>query len=338
MRVDPELSVLAIINFAPPESMLSAQLVDKKDLVGRLIAAEQFGAKRDRGAVARLKESLNNDAFYGVRLAASQALRAIQTDEAYEALLASTKQSDARVRRHVLSDIAGFYREGSYAAAKKVLEEEKNPDIKALALVSLGAYGKPEIHEKLLDALNSTSYRNILADAAINAMRAQDDPSYIGPLRETLQKKETAFTTAGFSRALENLAHLARNEEKKDSLREFFVGYVNSNKKRVQLAALNGLGTLGDSKAIAVLEKFTNAGKESPERIAAEKSLASLRDAKKPSVELGQIRNEVLNLQKENRALRKDFDDLKKKLEATAPAAASRTNKTATPLKSPKRS
>ena len=45
--------------------------------------------------------------------------------------------------------------------------------------------------------------------------------------------------------------------------------------------------------------------------------MASLRDARKPSVELSQLRNEVLNLQKENRELRKDFDELKKKLEAT---------------------
>ena len=34
------------------------------------------------------------------------------------------------------------------------------------------------------------------------------------------------------------------------------------------------------------------------------------------------LRQEVLDLQKQNRELRKDLDDLKKKLEARAPAAA----------------
>ena len=86
----------------------------------------------------------------------------------------------------------------------------------------------------------------------------------------------------------------------------------------MQSAAINGLGNLGDPSAIAVLEKFTSSPKDSPERTAAERAIASLRDDKKPSVELGSIRGEVLTLQRENRDLRKDLDDLKKKIEALA--------------------
>ncbi len=333
VRMDPELTVLAIINFNPPGGMLSAQLADKSDVVGRLIAAEQFGAKKDRGAIIKLKEALNNDPFWGVRLAAAQALRAIQTDEAYEALLASARQSDARVRRQVVGDISGFYRESSYTAARKIAEEEKNPDIKAMALSSLGAYSKPEVREMLLAALNTQSYRNLLADAAINAMRAADDAGYIEPLRQTLQQKEAVFTTGGFSRALENLAYLARNEKEKDSVRELLIGHLDSKKKRVQVASINGLGTLGDPKAVAVLEKFAGGGKGSPERAAAERAVASLRDSKKPSVELGALRNDVLSLQRDNRELRKELDDLKKKLEAMPVSSGSKTNKVVKPLK-----
>jgi aminopeptidase N len=334
VRLDPEVTVLATINFSPPIGMLYAQLEDSSDMMGRLIAVEQLGSRKERGAIARLKQVLNNDPFYGVRLAASRALRAIQTDPAYEALLGSTKQSDARVRRQVVADLTGFYREPSYLAAEKILKEEKNPDIKSMALHSLGAYTKGAVREKLLEALDSTSYRNLLADSAIAAMRAQSDPAYIGPVLAALQKNESAFTTSGVSRGLESLAYLARNEDKKDAVREFLIEHVTSKKRRVQLAALNGLGTLGDPKAIAVLEKFTNEGKESPERSAAEKALASLRDSKKPSVELGTVRNEVLTLQRENRELRKEFDDLKKKVEASQSGAASnKTNKASTPPK-----
>src|SRR5207248_462797 len=118
-------------------------------------------------------------------------------------------------------------------------------------------------------------------------------------IRSTLQKGESAFTTGGFSRGLETLAYLARNEDKKDAVREFLIAHVNSKKSRVQLAALNALGTLGDTKAMAVLEKFTGSTRESPERAAAEKALTNLRDAKKPAVELGTLRKEVLDLQKQ---------------------------------------
>jgi aminopeptidase N len=333
VRVDPDVAVLAKITFNPPAAMLDAQLKDKSDTLGRLLAVEQLGARKDGTAVAKLKEALNNDSFYAVRTAAAQALRAINTDAAYEALLASVQQGDARVRRQVVADIGGFYRETSYAAAQKVLKDEKNPDIVATAIASLGAYAKPEVRRTLLDYLNGDSYRNSLAESSITAIRGQDDAGYVEPLQECLQKREAKFTTSGFARALETLAWLARNQEKKDSVREFLADHVNSKKKRVQLAALGALGTLGDARAIALLEKFTGAAKESPERTAAERSLNTLRDTKKPSAEMGGLRNEVLNLQKENRDLHKEFDDLKKKVEAAMPKTATKPAETTKPVK-----
>jgi aminopeptidase N len=286
-------------------------------MLGRLLAVEQLSGRKD--ALAKLKEALNHDAFYGVRLEASKSLRAIQTDEALSALLASPTQPDARVRRQVAMDIRSFYRDAAYANAWRLLGEEKNPEIKATAISSLGAWPKAEVREKLLEYLKSESYRNELADAAINAIRGQDDAVYVEPLREVLAKEEAAFTATGFSRGLDTLAWLARNEEKKDVVREFLLARLNHPKPRVQQAAITALGTLGDPKAIAVLDKLSGVPQESPERLAAERAMASLRDGKKPGVELGAIRGEVLNLQKENRELRRDLEELKKKLEAMAP-------------------
>jgi len=205
VRIDPEMVLLAKIAFHPPTPMLYAQLVDKNDALGRVIAAEQLGGKKERGAVAKLKEALNTDPFYAVRQAASQALRSIQTDEALTALLASTKQSDARVRRQVIGDVSTYYRESTYAAAQTTLQEEKNPDIQAAALRALAPYSKPEVRTTLLQYLDSDSYRSVLADAAIAAMRAQDKASYIEPLQTTLQKTEAVFTTDTFSRGLKTL-------------------------------------------------------------------------------------------------------------------------------------
>src|SRR5262249_44839246 len=115
--------------------------------------------------------------------------------------------------------------ETSYHAAMKIMQEEKNPDIRAVAITSLGAYPKADAREKLLEFLDSASYRSYLADAAIGGLRAQDDPGYIAPLLAALQRKETVFTTGVFARGLEALASLARHEEKKDDVREFLLSY-----------------------------------------------------------------------------------------------------------------
>jgi aminopeptidase N len=317
VRIDPNYTLLAKITFSVPTAMLHAQLADKTDLLGRLLAIEQLSGKAE--ALGKLKDALNNDPFYGVRLAASTAIRAIQTDAALEALIASTKQSDARVRRQVTADIGGFYREESYTAARKILADEKNPDIQAVALASIGSYAKPEVREEIMKALNSTSYRNATTDSAINAIRAQADASYIAPLLDVLQKNEAAFTSAGFARALDTLAKLAANEDKKDVVREFLLKHLDSPKRRVQLAAIAALGTLQDPKALAPLEKLTSAPKASPLRSAAETAVTALLDTKKPAAENRTLRNEMLTLQKSNRDLRRDFDDLKKKLEALSP-------------------
>ncbi|MBI3879008.1 MAG: hypothetical protein HY301_02965, partial [Verrucomicrobia bacterium] len=59
-----------------------------------------------------------------------------------------------------------------------------------------------------------------------------------------------------------------------------------------------------------------NAAKDSPERQAAEKAITAIREAQKTSADLKTLRNEVLDLQKSNRELKKDLDELKKKVEA----------------------
>jgi len=111
-------------------------------------------------------------------------------------------------------------------------------------------------------------------------------------------------------------------------VRELLLQHVNSKKSRVQLAAISSLGVLGDQKAISVLEKFTTAPKESPERTASDKALAALRENRKSPLELGALRTEVLALQRENRDLRKQFDELKHRIESTtAPAIVTKTNR-----------
>ncbi|HWH70845.1 MAG TPA: HEAT repeat domain-containing protein, partial [Candidatus Sulfotelmatobacter sp.] len=287
---------------------------------------EQLSAKRDQDSLAKLKTMLNSDAFYGVRLEAAKALRSVHTDEALDALLASTQQPDARVRREVVDAIGAFYAEPALAFGRQVLEREKNPAIQATALRGLGAYARPEVRQTLLRFLDSDSYRNELADAAIAAMRLQDDPDYVGPLLQTLSRREASFSSRGFAQGLEALAYLARNEEKKSSVRDFLAGHVTHKRRVIRVASLTALGRLGDPKALPVVEKWAAAAKESPERKAAEGALAELRASRKPVDDFKNLREEVLSLQKANRDFLKVLEELKKRVEGN-PKAEMRNSK-----------
>lgn len=316
VRVDPDYTLLAKIKFSVPNKMLEAQLGDTSDVIGRLIAVDQLSSKRNASSVALLQSVLNNDAFHGVRMEAARALRSIHSDVALTALLESTDQPDARVRSEVVKALGKFYREESYDAAGTVLDQEKNPEIMAEAINTLGIFAKPEVSENLLQFLKQDSYRNTLASAAIQAMRRQDNSDFIDPIMDTLRDKEASFPTFGFSRALSALGYLARNNEDKTNVREFLASFTGHAKRNIQLAAIRALGTLGDTRAIPVLETFSSASNENPERRAAEGALRAIRSTRSSSDDLKDLRNDVLELKKNNLDLQDEIDDLKKKFEA----------------------
>ena len=319
VRVDPELTVLAKVRLVLPLPMVHAQLAEQGDIVGRLLAVEVLSGRKDRDSVEQLQTVLNEDPFYAVRVEASRALRSTHSEEALEALLASRTQADARVRRQVIEDLGGFYRDTAYQALRETLEGEGNPGIQAVALEGLAGFNRPEILELLIRFLSSTSFHNLLAEAALRGCRQQDDPALAQPVLENLRQREKDYTTGGFMTGLEVLAYLARNEEHKDVVREYLLAQLQHKKRVVPPAAIRALGTLGDERAIGPLEKFASGEKASPERDAAQRALAQLRATRKPVDDFKNLRDEVLDLQKTDRDLRQELDDLKKKLEALQP-------------------
>ncbi len=318
VRIDPELTWLAKVTFTPPVAMLHAQLADPKDVVGRLIAIEALGKRKDKTSVDKLKEALNEDRFYGVRQAASQALRSIGTEAAFDALRTSARQPDARARRQVVTDIGSFYKPEALAALKKSLAGEKNPAVRAAAIKALAGFGDAGAAGLIRKALASNSYRHELGDAAVTALRKQDDPAGVEILLKTLRDDAGKFTSRGYGSGMRALAYLARNEEDKSQVRRFLLGRLNHLNPRIRLVAIESLGNLGDPKAIAALAKFAAGGENSPDRKYAEAAIEKLRAARKPVDDFKNLRKEVTELRKANEKLVKQVEDLEKRFESTA--------------------
>ncbi|MFP6900810.1 MAG: HEAT repeat domain-containing protein, partial [Opitutales bacterium] len=318
VRIDPELTILAKTTFAPPNAMIHAQLTDPEDVIGRLLAVELLGKRKDQITVDKLKEVLNKDSFHGVRLAASKALRGIGSEAAFKALTGSTKQPDARVRRQVVTDLGSFYKPEALAVLKKSLGGEKNPAVRAAAIRALPGFGDAGADGLVRQALVSTSFRHELADAAVSALRKQDDPANLAILLKALLEDSKKFSSRGYGSGMRALAYLARNEEDKSKVRRFLLDRASHLNARIRLAAIDSLGQLGDPKAIATLEKFAAGGEGSPERRNAEAAIEKLRAVRKPVDDFKNLRQEVTDLKKANENLGKQLDDLKKRFEAAA--------------------
>ena len=317
VRFDPELTVLAKIDFKKPKAMLHAQLEDSTDVLTRLIAARQLGEQEDKKTVEKLETALNSDPFYGVRRCASESLAKIGTREAMSALSASLTQSDARVRNQVVSDLSKSYHPIAGRAMKQVVDTEKNPIILRSALRSLAKYRGEDAKRAITTSLRSVTYRDFEAYCAQEAVPVLDDPSLTGELIKLLSRGNRRMGQGWYGNTLVTLGRLNRNESNKDKVRDFLASKASHPNDRVQHGAIRALGLLEDTKAIPIVQSFTGGGdtKTSVQK-AADEALKKLRETKKVSVELKDLTSEVMKLKEQNEKLQSSLDDLKKQLEA----------------------
>ena len=316
VRFDPELTVLADVNFDKPEEMLVAQLRQSGDVIGRLRAAEELGKRGSHRAIEELRRALQNDGFYGVRLSAARGLGRIDEDDAYQALRDSAAQDDARVRLEVVRQIVGKYRPEALESITQVAAKEANPAIVAAAIRGLAVFHDDTAGELLERYLNRESFGNELADAAIEAIQAQKSPQYAAELLNILQQRQEQFSNGDLRQAVRTLATIGAGTQTHDAIREFLLIKLNHPQVGLRVAAIEALGLLGDSKALSVLRVFVGDANERVSQAASE-AIRKLEERKPLAPqELLKLREQVDELRRDNQSLRQALDDLKKRVDS----------------------
>jgi hypothetical protein len=79
---------------------------------------------------------------------------------------------------------------------------------------------------------------------------------------------------------------------------------------------VTALGVLNDPKAIAVLETFDVGKDDSPKRKAVQQALTDLKSGQKPDANIKTLREDFLEIQKQNREMQEQFQEMKKRLDA----------------------
>jgi HEAT repeat protein len=100
-------------------------------------------------------------------------------------------------------------------------------------------------------------------------------------------------------------------------VRKFLEGYVNHPDRSVRVGAISALGTLGDPKAMAVLQTFARDQPRDNVERAAKDALAELQQLKKlVPEEVIELRKVVDDLKKDTKKLTAELEDVKKRLDA----------------------
>jgi aminopeptidase N len=332
VRVDPESTLLAKMDFQPPPDMLRRQL--KSDVVGRLLAVQSLAKKKDDESVKQLAEALSHDDFFGVRSEAAKALKAVATPEARHALTQSLAQPDARVRREVVEALAAFALPEAQEALWNLAQTEKNPMILAAIIKTWGARpGDAKVSGALRQHLEASSYHQVIAAAAINAMRAQDDASAVPAILERLSRDAPQFPASVLPQLIDGLAFLDRNEKDREPVRAFLISYLSHPREEFRIAAARGLGTLRDPKSLAVLQPLviTRALYQDPVRDAAERSIQELEAEQAKPQELKDVWTKLQELQKKTENLEKQAEKAGKKAEVQPQQAAKEEDKVKQP-------
>ncbi len=318
VRIDPDYTVLAKVNFNPPGPMLDKQL--QSDVIGRLLAISTLDDKH----IDKLGKALREEPFYAVRTEAARALGKIAEPEARAALIAgSSGQTDARVRKAVVQALAALNTKESQETLWKMAQSEKNPDILASIIESWGARpGDAPVAAALRTHLSGTSYNSSLQIAAIRSLRAQDDEAAVP---EVLARLKALNNLRGrdAGTAFDAVAFLARRptNAQRDAVREFLTAKLADPRPSWRIASAKALGTLRDPKALAVLEPMIAGGNgyTDPLREAAAKSAQDIRAGLESPADLKKLWDRVQQLQKQAEDQQKELETLKKKSQAAAP-------------------
>jgi aminopeptidase N len=317
VRFDPDLTVLAKVNFRKSGGMLIAQAKNNDDMVGQLIAIDELKKRANRNVLNALIEVYNNATFYGVKTEVAKALGDIHTPAAFKALAALPPGDDARVRRQIVRSVSKYYREAARDYLLHVAKTDTNPTIVADALKALGKFNDEATRETILTHLNGSSFRHTVSDAAVRTIRTLDSTDYIKPLFEHVRQRIAAPRDGRVGDALDTLAFLAREKSDKDAILELLLAHVNHPNERFQADIMKALGTLGDLRAMPVLETFANDDDDARrEQRAAHRALETLREKKGMPSEVKTLRDEVLKLKKQNERLQQKVDDLNERVGA----------------------
>jgi len=199
---------------------------------------------------------------------------------------------------------------------QSVLEDEKNPAILANAIRGLGRFHGPATHEALLKFLNTKSFRNELAVAAMSAIRQLDDDELQPAVFRSLRENAKQFRSRDYGRGLETLAHTSRRLKDRSEVRQFLTEHLDHPKASIQAAAVQALGTLGDPKAITVLEAVSQSENERISR-PAQQAVSKLRELKPTTPkEILELRKEIAEVKKESDKLKTELKTLREQVEA----------------------
>ena len=256
---DPGHVLLTGRKIDKPEPVWIAELAGATLAIDRAAAAAALAKKAGAAAERALASALERDKFWAVRGAAATGLATIRT--ATRRAIALTRRLKAevhpRARRMIARALGDFVLDATAGAALATIVDKGDPSyfVEAEAVLALGKTRTPRAGELLRLAATRESFVDIIRQYAYRGLAESRDDGAIGLLVEGTRWGRPTQGRRAAAGALAQLMRGRRDREARD-VRERVELLLADRDFRVQAAAAEALGVIGDPAAIPALRRM----------------------------------------------------------------------------------
>ncbi len=236
--------VLKTLTFDQTTPMLANLLARDADLWNRQWAIDQLAQRpHDADAARSLADAATGADYFRTRAAAALALARFPAPLALPALGRAARDTSAQVRAAAVT-AAGSVADTAAARLARAALSDSSYQVRAAAVVAVARLERSAAHSVLARALASDSYRDVVREAALQAIAGLDDTTFVAPLAAMIGEDRAVAAT---------LATLAGHGSAR-ALR-LLVEHLNDERAYVRRWALTALATrLDPAVATARLE------------------------------------------------------------------------------------
>ncbi|MEO8701901.1 MAG: M1 family aminopeptidase [Kofleriaceae bacterium] len=255
---DPGRVVLAGMKVDKPEPVWAAELSDATLAADRTAAAHALARRGGPVAERALVTALDKDPYWAVRGAAALALATLRTTVARDRLVRALQgDRHPRARRVIARALGEFTLDPAAGAALGQVIEHGDASyfVEAEAALALGKTRTPRVSELLRLAATRESFTDVIRQHAYRGLAEARDDSSLALLVDGTRWGRITQGRRGAVNALAQLVRGRRDRETRD-VRERIELLLSDRDFRVQAAAVEALGVIGDPAAIPALRRI----------------------------------------------------------------------------------
>ncbi|MBI4510881.1 MAG: HEAT repeat domain-containing protein [Deltaproteobacteria bacterium] len=313
---DPGQHLLKSLEIDKPKNLWIEELKSATEGIDRVAAAKALAKHGSPDVVSALQAALSKDEFWGVRAAAAESLAQIRSTSARDALIDALATAHPKARRAVVRALGELRQDEKVAEALARMVENGDESylVEAEACLSLGKTRSARAKDVLRVALTRESYLDVIRQHAYRGLAAARDDSAMPILLEGTRYGKVSHGRRAAIMALADLCSGRRDREAQD-VADKLEELLADRDFRVQHAAVEGLATLGDPRAIGALRRMIERELEGRLKRRGREVIRDLTEGRTREEAVRTLHDDVERLRQEIVTLRERLT----KLEATPP-------------------